>query len=200
QRNSERLERLVGDLLFFAEAGREQALLKRSRVDLRALASSCVDSMAPQAQAAGVELVCAGGGVPAVEGDPSLLGQVVENLVANAIKFSSKGSRVELRTSSTETEVVLAVTDNGIGIPPGEQSQVFERFFRSSNATAQAVQGTGLGLAIAKVIVEAHGGAISLESGEGTGTCVWVTLPLPSRGGTVEPESSAAGLEVTTSP
>jgi hypothetical protein len=195
RRNTERLERLVGDLLFFAEAGREKTMLERSRIDLRALASSCVESMAPQAQEAGVELVCTGGEVPVIEGDPSLLGQVVENLVANAIKFSPEGGRVELRASSTETQVVLAVTDRGIGIPPSEQSQVFDRFFRSSNATAQAVQGSGLGLAIAKVIVEAHGGAISLESADGEGTCVRVTLPRAPAGAAKQKSTLALPAE-----
>jgi signal transduction histidine kinase len=83
-------------------------------------------------------------------------------------------------TTASAGGAVLEVTNGGIGVPRAEQPFVFERFFRSSNAAERAIQGTGLGLAIAKVIVEAHGGTIRLESGEAKGTTVRVELPLAS--------------------
>jgi PAS domain S-box-containing protein len=180
ERNSERLQRLVGDLLFVAQTGGEHPALQPTRVDLRAVTADCLESMRRRADEAGVELVLAGREVPAVKGDASWLEQVVENLVSNAIKYSADGGRVEVRTTASAGRAVLEVTDGGIGIPRAEQPFVFERFFRSSNAAERAIQGTGLGLAIAKVIVEAHGGTIRLESGEARGTTVRVELPLAS--------------------
>jgi len=180
ERNSQRLERLVSDLLFVAQTGGEHPALQPSVVDLRAVVADCVESMRRGADEAGIELVLAGRQVPAVEGDPAWLEQVVENLVSNAIKYSTDGGRVEVCTTSVAGHAVLEVTDSGIGVPRAEQPYVFERFFRSSNAAERAIQGTGLGLAIAKVIVEAHGGTISLESGEAKGTTVRVELPLAS--------------------
>jgi PAS domain S-box-containing protein len=180
ERNSERLQRLVGDLLFVAQTGGEHPALQPTRVDLRAVADDCLESMRRRADETGVELVLVGREVPAVKGDASWLEQVVENLVSNAIKYSADGGRVEVCTTASAGHAVLEVTDGGIGIPRAEQPFVFERFFRSSNAAERAIQGTGLGLAIAKVIVEAHGGTISLESGEAKGTTVRVELPLAS--------------------
>jgi PAS domain S-box-containing protein len=182
ERNSERLQRLVGDLLFVAQASSEHPALQPSRVDLRSVVADCIQSMRGRADQAGVELVQTGSQVPAVEGDPAWLEQVVENLVSNAIKYSTEGGRVEVCTTATADRAVLEVTDSGIGIPSAEQPYVFERFFRSSNAAERAIQGTGLGLAIAKVVVEAHGGTIELESGMAKGTKVRVELPLASNG------------------
>jgi PAS domain S-box-containing protein len=182
ERNSERLQRLVGDLLFVAQASSEHPALQPSRVDLRAVVADCIESMRGRADETGVELVQTGSQAPAVEGDPSWLEQVVENLVSNAIKYSTAGGRVEVCTTATADRAVLEVTDSGIGIPTAEQPYVFERFFRSSNAAERAIQGTGLGLAIAKVVVEAHGGTIGLESGVGKGTKVRVELPLGASG------------------
>ncbi len=178
RRNVDRLQRLVGDLLFAAQAGAGQLELVSDRVDLHTLVSECIASARLEAEKSGVELVFAGGRVPALEGDPARLTQLVENLVSNAIKFSTAGGRVEVRTSVADERIVLEVADSGIGIPAAQQPHVFERFFRSSNATEQAIQGTGLGLAIAKVIVEAHGGSIAFESDEAEGTTVRVELPL----------------------
>jgi PAS domain S-box-containing protein len=177
RRNSERLERLVGDLLFVAHAGAGQLMLKSCRVDLRALAAECIESSKRGALEAGVELVLAGGEVPALEGDPARLAQLMENLISNAVKFSNEGARVEVRTFAADGQVVLEVADSGIGVPAAEQAHLFERFFRSTNATERAIQGTGLGLAIAKVIVEAHGGSIVCESEEAEGTTVRIELP-----------------------
>ena len=182
ERNSQRLQRLVGDLLFVAQTGGEHPALQPSVVDLRAVVTDCVESMRRGAAEAGIELVLTGRQVPAVEGDPAWLEQVVENLISNAVKYSTDGGRVEVCTASEAARAVLEVTDSGIGVPSAEQPYVFERFFRSSNAAERAIQGTGLGLAIAKVIVEAHGGTISLESGEATGTTVRVELPLAATG------------------
>jgi len=182
ERNSERLHRLVGDLLFVAQTGGEHPALQPSRVDLHALVADCLESMSAGADGAGVELVLTGRELPPVDGDPAWLEQVVENLVSNAIKYSTEGGRVEVRTTADAGRAVLEVTDSGIGIPSAEQPHVFERFFRSSNAAERAIQGTGLGLAIAKVVVEAHGGAISLESGMAKGTKVRVELPLAADG------------------
>jgi signal transduction histidine kinase len=112
-----------------------------------------------------------------VDGDRSRLAQLLDNLVANAVKFTPGGGRVDLCVRGAEGRALIEVADTGIGIPADEQSRLFERFFRASSATEQAIPGTGLGLAIAKAIVQAHGGEIAVESVEGAGTTFRVLLP-----------------------
>ena len=123
------------------------------------------------------------GDSPPVLGDRARLAQVLDNLVSNALKFTETGGRVDVTLSSVEGHVLLEVKDTGLGISPEEQPLLFERFFRSSRATENAIPGTGLGLTITKAIVERHGGRITLESREDAGTTVHVEIPTeaPSR-------------------
>ena len=116
--------------------------------------------------------------VPVVLGDHERLVQLVGNLLSNALKFTPAGGTVTVRIYPDGDTVVLEVADTGIGIPEGEQDRLFQRFFRSSTATAQAIPGTGLGLVISRAIVEAHGGTIDLTSQAGAGTCFRVELPV----------------------
>ncbi len=121
--------------------------------------------------------------MPLVVIDPIKFSMVLENLIDNAIKYSRPGGEVRItinddRVLAEAPEVELRVKDAGIGIPAAEQSKIFERFFRSSNAAKSVTQGTGLGLSIAKSIVERHGGTIRFESVEGVGTTFIITIPL----------------------
>jgi len=177
-RNTERLHRLVNDLLFVAQADAGQLELAPTGVDLRALASERIESARRWATQAGVKVALAAGTVPALEGDRWRLAQLLDNLLANAIKFSTAGGRVQVRAQAENGHVVLEVADDGIGVPLGEQAHLFERFFRGSNATERAIQGAGLGLSIARAIVDAHGGSIAVEGDEQTGTTFRVELPL----------------------
>jgi signal transduction histidine kinase len=111
-------------------------------------------------------------------GDRSRLAQVLDNLISNALKFTPRSGRVSVRVSLVGNDAVVEVEDTGVGIPSDEQDRLFERFFRSSTATEQAIPGTGLGLTIAKTIVERHEGTISIESAEGAGTTARVRLPI----------------------
>ena len=113
-----------------------------------------------------------------LQGDPTRLAQVLDNLVSNALKFTPAGGRVDVRLSAADGVALLEVQDTGLGLAEDEQQQLFERFFRSSRASENAIPGTGLGLAIAKTIVERHGGRIELESAVDVGTTVRVELPL----------------------
>jgi signal transduction histidine kinase len=178
ERNSGRLLRLVGDLLFVAQADAGRLSLERGKVDLAELAAHCVEGAAPAASEKSVTLVLLANPVPALVGDRGRLAQVLDNLVSNALKFTPQGGTVEVRTYAEGDAVVLEVEDTGIGIPAADQPRLFERFFRSSVADDQAIPGTGLGLAIVKAIVEAHAGRISIESREGTGTTFRVDLPI----------------------
>jgi signal transduction histidine kinase len=178
ERNSGRLLRLVGDLLFVAQADAGRLSLERAKVDLAELAAHCVEGAAPAASEKSVTLVLLADPVPALVGDRGRLAQVLDNLVSNALKFTPEGGTVEVRTRSDGDVVTLEVEDTGIGIPVADQPRLFERFFRSSVADDQAIPGTGLGLAIVKAIVEAHSGRISIESREGKGTTFRVELPL----------------------
>jgi two-component system OmpR family sensor kinase len=112
-----------------------------------------------------------------ISGNGQRLGQVVVNLVSNAIAFNSEGGRVEVRLFSDEENAVLTVRDNGIGIPARDCPKIFQRFFRVDKSRTRAVGGTGLGLAICKTFVEAHRGTIDFESTEGAGTTFRVRLP-----------------------
>jgi signal transduction histidine kinase len=178
ERNSGRLLRLVGDLLFVAQADAGRLSLEQGKVDLAGLAADCVEGAAPAAAEKSIELVLAAKPVPAFVGDRGRLAQVLDNLVSNALKFTPEGGIVEVSTKVSGGHVSVEVSDTGIGIPVSDQPRLFERFFRSSVAADQAIPGTGLGLAIVKAIVEAHKGEIKIDSKEGRGTTFRVDLPL----------------------
>jgi signal transduction histidine kinase len=180
-RNSERLLELVSDLLFLAQIEAGKLGIERRQVDLSKVVEECIETSSPVADARGIELVAKVERVPKVEGDRARLAQVLDNLVSNGLKFTRSGGRVEVRLGAEAGVAVLEVEDDGVGIPAGDQERLFERFFRSSNATENAIPGTGLGLTITKAIVERHGGRIEIESAEDAGTTVRVRLPLGAR-------------------
>ncbi|HJS70776.1 MAG TPA: PAS domain S-box protein [Gaiellaceae bacterium] len=178
ERNAHRLLHLVGDLLFLAQVEAGKLVLDIGALDLGNVASESVEAARPQAEAKDITLTLATGPVPLIAGDRARIAQLLDNLVSNAIKFTPEGGRVDVRIRTVKNRAVLEVRDSGMGIPAGEQEFLFQRFFRTSTATEQAIQGTGLGLAISKAIVEAHSGGITVASEEGAGTTFRVTLPL----------------------
>jgi hypothetical protein len=116
-----------------------------------------------------------------VRGDEGQLSQVLLNIIANAIKFSQEGSPIKIALSAVSRNnrpyVSISVTDHGIGIPEEDQNQLFTRFFRGKNAISAQFPGTGLGLSIANILVENHGGGISLSSIVGKGSTFTIALP-----------------------
>jgi PAS domain S-box-containing protein len=194
ERNAHRLQRLVGDLLFTAQVEAGRFTLQPEDVDLAAVVRAAEETARVGAAAGGVTVaVDVPDGGLMVSGDPVRLGQACDNLVSNAVKFTPAGGRVTLRLSTAwrtadgdvvdtpqagaEPVAQLAVSDTGIGIPAGEQSKLFTRFFRASTAQRNAVPGVGLGLTITKAITTAHGGRLDLASVEGVGTTFTLTLP-----------------------
>ena len=173
-RNSSRLLELVGDLLFLAQIEAGKLAIEIGTVDLNRVVEECVETSSPAADARAIELTARLAPLPRIQGDRARLAQVLDNLVSNAIKFTPRGGRVEVRLLEENGSAVLEVEDSGLGIPEAEQAQLFERFFRSSTATAQAIPGTGLGLTITKAIVDRHGGLIEVESADDQGTTVRV--------------------------
>jgi PAS domain S-box-containing protein len=178
ERNTKRLMQLVGDLLFMAQVEAGKLALDLEEVDLNEVLAECIEAAKPVADDRQVELVTDLAETPTMLGDRSRLAQVLDNLISNALKFTPASGRVSVRVSRTGRDAVVEVADTGVGIPAEEQDRLFERFFRSSNATEQAIPGSGLGLTIAKTIVERHEGSIEIESAEGKGTTVRVRLPL----------------------
>jgi signal transduction histidine kinase len=176
---TDRLIRLVNDLMVLSRADSEALNLRREPVDLPDLARGTVGRLAPQAEAKGLALIVkATPDLPLVLVDADRIEQVLVNLLDNAIKYSPPGRTVWLRLRpGPEGLVQVQVQDEGIGIPTGELDRIGERFYRTDRARSRAEGGTGLGLAIARALVEAHGGRLWLESGEGRGTAVTFTLP-----------------------
>jgi signal transduction histidine kinase/CHASE3 domain sensor protein len=184
-RSSERLQRLVGDLLFVARLDANGLQLRFGEARLDEIVRESVESSSALARSREVELVAEVDDVPPVSGDKDRLAQLVGNLVSNALKFTPAGGRVTVRAFRDGGNAVMEIQDTGIGIPEAEQGRLFQRFFRSSTATEQAIPGTGLGLVISKAIAEAHGGTIGVISASGEGTCFRVEIPL-------DPEEIAA--------
>jgi signal transduction histidine kinase len=178
-RSSERLQRLVGDLLFIArlDAGGLQLHLADG-VPLDDVVSEAVEAASADARSHEVDLRLERDGAVEVRGDRERLGQLVSNLISNAVKFTPAGGNVTARVFAESGLGVIEIEDTGIGIPKAEQDRLFQRFFRASTATDQAIPGTGLGLAITKAIAEAHDGQISFRSQPGEGTTFRLELPL----------------------
>jgi signal transduction histidine kinase len=178
ERNAKRLQRLVGDLLFVAQFEAGKLSLETGPIALEDVAAESVESARPRADELGIDLRLNAETTPTYDGDAGRLGQTLDNLISNALKFTPAGGRVDVRVLDRRDRVVIEVADTGLGIAAGDQRRLFERFYRSAAATEAAIPGVGLGLSISKAIIEGHGGSIGVNSEEGRGTTFTIELPL----------------------
>jgi signal transduction histidine kinase len=177
ERNAQRLLRLVGDLLLVSRVDAGRLGLEMEELDLGDLALECAQASQPRADAGQIALTVEAEPL-LMHGDRTRLSEVVDNLLSNALKFTPPGGAVGVRVFASDEEAVLEVRDTGMGISDADQERLFERFFRAEAAMAAAIPGTGLGLCISKMLVEAHGGRIGVESDSDGGAVFRVSLPL----------------------
>jgi signal transduction histidine kinase len=176
---TDRLIRLVNDLLILSRADSEALNLQHEPVDVGQLVRVMAERLRPRAEARDVALeVAIAPGLPPVSVDADRIEQVLVNLTDNAIKYSRPGGTVNIDVvDGPDRTVQVRVRDEGIGIPAEALLRIGERFYRADKGRARTEGGSGLGLAIARALVEAHDGRLWLESKEGEGTTVTFALP-----------------------
>jgi len=174
----ERLDWLAANLLELSKLDSGLVALQLRREDLRTVAEDAVDHAEPMAERKGVELRTHLPDEAVIQAhDPPRLGQVLGNLIGNAIKFTPKGGVIDVAVQATDDGASFTVSDTGVGIDPTELEHVFDRFYRGTRRREERAGGSGLGLAIARSIVDMHHGRISISSTPDVGTEVLVTLP-----------------------
>jgi signal transduction histidine kinase len=172
------LTHLVDDLqdLTLSESGR--LTLRREAIDAHSLLTSAALALRPRACDAGIDLIVdVAPYLPRVEADPQRIGQVLRNLVANALQYTPSGGTVSLTARRCDDLVAIEVRDTGCGISPEHLPNVFERFYRVDSSRARSTGGAGIGLAVVKHLVEAHGGTVGATSVEGQGSCFSFVIP-----------------------
>ena len=174
----DRLTAIVEGLLAISRLEAGETQLGKTPVDLSRLAATTVEQLLPLAEEKAIALECRTAPGVMVEANEVRLKQVVVNLVDNAIKYTPESGRITVQVAAENSEAILEVTDNGIGISAEALPHIFQRFYRSEQAEARRARGTGLGLSMVQSILEAHGGKISVESREGNGACFRILLPL----------------------
>jgi signal transduction histidine kinase len=179
ERNSKLQARVIDDLLDVSRVIMGKLRLSLRPVAVKPVVHAAIDSLRPAADAKGIRLAAVVDAEPVmVSGDPERLQQVVWNLVSNAIKFTARGGRIEIRLGQDGEHVRLVVTDDGAGIDPAMLPRLFDRFWQADSSTTRAHGGLGLGLAVVRHLVELHGGTVRAQSeGEGRGATFTVTLP-----------------------
>ena len=176
EEETERLEQIVSNLLDVSRVESGRLVLDVRPTDLGKLSRQVVDSM--HTQLAGFQVVQDFPGEPIITAiDPRRMEQVLRNLLGNAIKYSPAGGTITVRARGDKRQRLLQISDEGIGIPPGELENIFQRFYRVENEVSQKVGGVGLGLAVCRGIVQAHGGRIWAESELGQGSTFCLTWP-----------------------
>jgi signal transduction histidine kinase len=176
EQESEHLTQIVDQLLVTAQIDRGRLRFEERECDVTGICESVVEAAnARKPDSISLELVAS----PAqpLRCDPSRLKQVLVNLVENAIKYSPEGGRIEVRIADSPDRLQIEVNDEGLGIPPSEQSRIFEKFYRLDAEMTRGVGGSGLGLYISREIVEQMGGLLSVSSRRGEGSTFTVTLP-----------------------
>ncbi len=175
---SERLGRLISDMLTLARADEQQVQLDREPVRLDLLSADVVDSLESLAAERKISLRVARLAPATVLGDTARLIQVIMSLVDNALTYTNPGGSVTLSVEVRNSFAYLTVSDTGIGIAQKDIEHIFERFYRADPARSKAVGGTGLGLAIVDWVVRAHNGKVTVKSQPGRGSSFVVQLPL----------------------
>ena len=178
---SARLHALILDLLSLARLDSGEVAFELESVPVGELVAACIDRHRPRAEAKGMTLEA----VPppadlTVWADAEAVGQILDNLVDNAVKYTQAGGAVRVRWAIGPDGVTIEVADNGPGIPAVDLPRIFARFYRVDRARSRELGGTGLGLAIVKRLAQAMGGSVAVASEVGTGTTFTVTLPRPS--------------------
>jgi two-component system sensor histidine kinase SenX3 len=174
---ADRLSRITKELIELSRLQAAEVVVSPDPVDVRKVVSAAMDENRVQAEQQRIALVLGGAKHAYVSGDPNLLRVAVHNLVANAIQYSSEGSRVGVGVNTSDGAVEIAVTDQGIGIADEDRDRVFERFYRVDPARSRHTGGTGLGLSIVKHIVQNHGGDVRVWSQPGRGSTFTIRLP-----------------------
>jgi PAS domain S-box-containing protein len=178
KRNVDRLENMINNILDFQKLEAEKIGLRIQNHDIKQVVLELYETMVLYAKKNGIELLIEiADNLPEVKFDRERIVQVLINLLGNAIKFTPKGGQTCLKVWHRDEELVISVSDTGVGIPKNELPKVFERFYRSEHQREE-VQGTGLGLSIVHKIVTRHGGRIEVESEVDQGTTFTVFLPL----------------------
>jgi signal transduction histidine kinase len=178
--STDRLIRLVNDLLDSSRLERGKLQLTLRNLDLPELTKDIVNEITPlaveKAQSISIEAI---EDMPKVSADAQLLRQAILNLVSNAVKYTPERGRIDIRMGREGDRALWSVTDTGIGIPRSDIAKLFEKFYRASNALAVETEGTGLGLYLVRLIVERLGGKVWCESREGVGSKFHISLPVP---------------------
>jgi two-component system, OmpR family, sensor histidine kinase SenX3 len=180
KRETERLSQLITDLLDLTRLESEERVENPVPVDVRSVLMSVLARMRSVARKKSITLVWKRFGRAAqytVRGDETLLTSMFTNLVDNAVKYTPPGGRVEVTGGFEGGEIVIRVSDTGIGIPEEKLPRIFERFYRVDKARSKETGGTGLGLSIVKHTAENHGGRVAVESALGEGSTFTVYLP-----------------------
>ena len=173
---AQQMRRLAESLLQLARFDAGQEPIRRGHVDLAENARVCVGRIAPLAEERGIKIHCDLGPAETL-GDADRLGQLITNLLTNAIHYNKPNGEIQVSTRSENGGTVLTVTDSGQGIAAEAVPHVFERFYRADKSRSRAEGRSGLGLAICKAIVDSHGGTIDVSSQPGAGTAFTVRLP-----------------------
>jgi two-component system phosphate regulon sensor histidine kinase PhoR len=182
-KEAERLSRLIDELLNLSRIEDEKFVLNYEAFDISDLIKRTAAIVQTQAAEKNLTInLDLPGDLPAVYGDPDMIGQVLLNLIDNAINYTQPGGAIQVRAGVEQGALKVDVQDNGIGITPENLSRLFERFYRVDKARSREMGGTGLGLSIVKHIVEAHKGRVQVESKVGNGSTFSFQLPLAETG------------------
>jgi two-component system sensor histidine kinase SenX3 len=176
-KEADRLARITQEIIELSRLQAADALTSPKVVEIDHVVALAIDQNRVAAESGRVTIVSGGDAGAEVYGDEPLLAVALHNLIANAIQYSPKGSRVGVGVSNGDGIVEIAVTDQGIGIPDDELDRVFERFFRIDPARSRHTGGSGLGLSIVKHVVQNHGGDIRVWSQPGNGSTFTIRLP-----------------------
>jgi two-component system, OmpR family, phosphate regulon sensor histidine kinase PhoR len=177
--HSRRLARLTEDLLVLSKMDAERLELEIQRLRVSQLVESCLETAQRRAAEKNLRIsVSMPKHLPDIAGDRRRLAEVLQNLLDNAIQYTLPGGQIILSAETTAGEVILTVSDTGIGIPKADQPRIFERFYRVDVARSREAGGTGLGLAIAKHLVEVHGGRLWVDSEIGQGSHFHFSVPI----------------------
>jgi len=171
------LTSLIGDLLDVSKANSGQLTFQNDRIDFNELIKEIADDMQRTSTSHKIELDLAAN-TEIIDGDRNRLGQVIMNLISNAIKYSPNADKVIISSYNNKDEIKFCVRDFGIGIPAAQQSKIFTRFFRVLSNKPNTFPGLGLGLYICSEIIKRHSGIMDFESEEGKGSTFWFSLPL----------------------